>query len=201
MQKYNAGMRNVLHSRMNVGQATCTPCPPSGIMTDMTNLTRRRRFARLLQRRPGVIKALYPFYQLTRARFSMGVAGVLFDAHGRILLAEHVYHPMVPWGIPGGGVNGGEDPAIAIMREFFEELAMPIQVLEPLLVEKTYFRHVDVAFLCHSNAEPVVSTSELLDAKWFARDELPQLTQFQYRAVMRAYTLVEIEPRLRHDLS
>jgi 8-oxo-dGTP diphosphatase len=169
-------------------------------MSFMTNDTRRRRFARLLQRRPGVIKALYPFYQLTRARFSMGVSGVVFDAQGRLLLAEHVYHPLVPWGIPGGSVDTGEDPAVALTREFHEELAMTVEVGAPLLVEQTHFRHVDVAFMCQSNTTPRVSSGEILDVQWFAREALPQLTNFQYRAVMRAYSLFDREPRSGHDI-
>jgi ADP-ribose pyrophosphatase YjhB (NUDIX family) len=156
----------------------------------MTDLTRRRRFARLLQRTPAVIRALYPFYQLTRPRFTMGVVGVVFDAQYRVLLAEHVYHPLVPWSIPGGGVDGGEDPAVAVMREYLEELAMPVQVVRPLLIERTYFRHIDVAFLCTSDARPVVSSSEILDARWFEREGLPQITQFQFRALMCAYEAV-----------
>lgn len=170
-------------------------------MADMTDYSRRRRFAQLLQRQPGVIKALYPFYQMTRARFTMGVAGVIFDAQGRLLLAEHVYHPLIPWGIPGGSVDTGEDPAVALAREFFEELAMRVQVMEPLLVEQTHFRHVDVAFMCQSDSVPHVSSAELLDAQWFTRDALPSLTNFQYRAVMRAYTLFDREPRSGHDIS
>ena len=170
-------------------------------MAGMADYSRRRRFARMLQRQPGVIKALYPFYQMTRARFTMGVAGVVFDAQGRLLLAEHVYHPLIPWGIPGGSVNTGEDPAVALAREFFEELAMRVQVMEPLLVEQTHFRHVDVAFMCQSDTVPRVSSAELLDAQWFTRDGLPSLTNFQYRAVMRAYTLVDREPRSDYDIS
>lgn len=179
----------------SVGQAVCTRRAASGIMSVMTDLTRRRKFAMLLKRRPGVIRALYPFYQLTRPRFTMGVVGVVFDAQVRVLLAEHVYHPLVPWSIPGGGVNGGEDPAVAVMREYLEELAMPVTVQQPLLVERTYFRHVDVAFLCTSNAQPVVSSGEILDARWFSRDSLPPVTQFQYRALMRAYDVVERDQR------
>lgn len=169
-------------------------------MADMADYSRRRRFAQLLQRQPGVIKALYPFYQMTRARFSMGVAGVVFDAESRLLLAEHVYHPLVPWGIPGGSVDRGEDPAAALAREFFEELAMRVEVTEPLLVEQTHFRHVDVAFMCRSDSVPRVSSAELLDAQWFAREALPSLTNFQYRAVMRAYALFNREPRSGHDI-
>jgi ADP-ribose pyrophosphatase YjhB (NUDIX family) len=130
----------------------------------------------------------------------MGVSGVVFDAQGRLLLAEHVYHPLVPWGIPGGSVDTGEDPAVALTREFHEELAMTVEVGAPLLVEQTHFRHVDVAFMCQSNTTPRVSSGEILDVQWFAREALPQLTNFQYRAVMRAYSLFDREPRSGHDI-
>jgi NADH pyrophosphatase NudC (nudix superfamily) len=90
---------------------------------------------------------------------------------------------------------------VALAREFYEELAMRVQVTEPLLVEKTHFRHVDVAFMCQSDSIPAVSSAEILDAQWFNRDALPQLTNFQYRAVMRAYALLDREPRSGNDIS
>lgn len=169
-------------------------------MMIMIDYSRRRRIARFLQDQPRVIKMLYPFYRMTLARFSMGVIGILIDKQGRLLLAEHVYHPQVPWGTPGGSVNSAEDPATALAREFFEELAMEVQVLAPLLAEQTYARHVDIAFLCQSDAIPHVSSSELLDAQWFTRDALPPLSDFQVRAVTCAYALLDCAQRLGHDI-
>lgn len=182
-----------------VGEAGCTWPGPSGIIAAMNALHRRRRFAALLKRSPGLIRVLYPLYQVTRPRFSMGVIGIVFDTFGRVLLAEHVFHPIVPWGIPGGGVGSGEDPADAVKREYFEELGMTISVVQPVLIEKTYFRHIDVAFMCVSTDPPIVSTSELLDAQWFPRENLPPITKFQYRALMNAYDIAERQPRLMHD--
>lgn len=121
----------------------------------------------------------------------MGVVGVLFDDAQRVLLAEHVYHPKVPWSIPGGGVGRGEDPAVALMREYQEELAMSVTVVTPLTVERTYLGHVDIAFLCTSDAEPTVSSDEILAAQWFTRDALPPVTPFQSRALQRAYSIVD----------
>ncbi|MBK8135413.1 MAG: NUDIX hydrolase [Chloroflexi bacterium] len=125
----------------------------------------------------------------------MGVVGIILDPTDRVLLAEHVYHPLVPWGVPGGAVGRGEDPATALAREFQEELAMTVEILDPLLVERTYFGHVDIAYLCRTTSVPVVSSPELLSARWFSRVELPPVTKFQFRALTRAYTRVNAETR------
>lgn len=53
---------------------------------------------------------------------AMGVAGALFDPEGRVLLVRHRYKP--GWYLPGGGVNRGEPPAIAVLRELAEEAGL-----------------------------------------------------------------------------
>ncbi|MBP6297912.1 MAG: NUDIX hydrolase [Anaerolineae bacterium] len=179
----------------SVGVAACSYTALSGIIWGMTDSSRRYALARFLKRFPWLISAAYPFYQLTRPRFTMGVVGIILDPTDRVLLAEHVYHPLVPWGVPGGAVGRGEDPATALAREFQEELAMTVEILDPLLVERTYFGHVDIAYLCRTTSVPVVSSPELLSARWFSRVELPPVTKFQFRALTRAYTRVNAETR------
>lgn len=169
-------------------------------MRAMTDLTYSRRIAGLLRRAPWLVRALYPLYQLTRPRVTMGVVGVLFDDLGRVLLAEHVYHPRLPWGLPGGAINRGEDPMAALQREMREELAIEVAVGVPLLVERTYFGHVDLAFMCHGHVEPVVSSSEILDFKWCRRNEIPPITNFQQRALNRAYMYFDSTAELAYDL-
>lgn len=157
----------------------------------MTDQLRRHGLARFLKRFPWLVRVAYPFYQLTRPRFTVGVVGVLLDSDGRVLLAEHVYHPLVPWGVPGGAVNRGEDPAAALMREFREELDMQIEVLEPLLIERTYLGHIDIAYHCRSDCLPKVTSREILSASWFGIKELPPVTRFQFRALQRAFAGTE----------
>lgn len=53
---------------------------------------------------------------------AMGVAGAVIDDQGRILLVRHRYNP--GWRLPGGGVNRGEPPQEAVLRELREEVGL-----------------------------------------------------------------------------
>jgi 8-oxo-dGTP diphosphatase len=73
----------------------------------------------------------------------VGAYGLCRDAEGRVLLARNSAESEFPglWGLPGGGVEQGEDPDDAVVREFAEETG--------LLVRVSGLRHVtaDVARL------------------------------------------------------
>jgi len=53
---------------------------------------------------------------------AMGVAGAVIDERGRILLVKHSYSP--GWRLPGGGVDRGEPPQDAVLRELREEVGL-----------------------------------------------------------------------------
>jgi hypothetical protein len=53
---------------------------------------------------------------------AVGVNAVVEDGKGRVLLVRHTYMP--GWHLPGGGVNTGEPPATAIIRELQEEIGL-----------------------------------------------------------------------------
>lgn len=53
---------------------------------------------------------------------------------GRLLIAQRPAHKHLPlkWEFPGGKVEPGEDPAVAIVREIHEELGCEITVVREL---------------------------------------------------------------------
>ena len=53
---------------------------------------------------------------------AFGVAGLIVDAQGRVLLVRQTY--MTGWRIPGGGIDRGETPEAALRRELKEEIGL-----------------------------------------------------------------------------
>jgi len=63
----------------------------------------------------------------------VGAVGAVFNKQGQVLMVEHVFRPDYAWGLPGGWVERGEDPACAVKREFKEELNLNVIVKRLLL--------------------------------------------------------------------
>ncbi|MCB0194090.1 MAG: NUDIX hydrolase [Anaerolineae bacterium] len=95
----------------------------------------KRMLANLLQE---VILLRWAFsiaVRLFAPRNNVGVMGAIFNSSGQVLLVEHVFRPQQPWGLPGGWVERGEDPAQTIRRELQEELNLAIDVRKLLFCE------------------------------------------------------------------
>jgi ADP-ribose pyrophosphatase YjhB (NUDIX family) len=60
----------------------------------------------------------------------IGAYGLCFDTGGRILLARGSQRSEFPgvWSLPGGGVEQGEHPEAAAVREFAEETGLAVEV-------------------------------------------------------------------------
>lgn len=67
-------------------------------------------------------------------KFRIAAYGVVWDDEGRILLARGSAKADDPgwWFLPGGGVEHGEHPRDAVIREFAEETGLTIEVDRPL---------------------------------------------------------------------
>ena len=103
-----------------------------------------------------------------------GVAAVIVH-DGKVLLFQHVFWTAARWGLPGGGIEPGEDAATAIRREVREECGLEITIVRPL--DRHSSGH-STYFLCNaSNIEahdPLSHLSfEILSAGWFSPDNLP----------------------------
>jgi ADP-ribose pyrophosphatase YjhB (NUDIX family) len=105
-----------------------------------------------------------------------GVAVLLVDGEGRVLLVRHSYGPQ-GWSLPGGGLGRGEDPAEAARREMREELGCELEALECALVAQEVLSgasHTAHVFTARPLTEPRPDQREIDTVCWFARIELDQ---------------------------
>lgn len=105
-----------------------------------------------------------------------GVSIIATNHAGEILLVRHSYGP-ANWALPGGGCGTAEDPAEAARREMREELAVGLHDLtlvariEEVISGAPHVAHV---FSCVLSDQPQPDRREILEARFFARDALPQ---------------------------
>ena len=96
--------------------------------------------ARLVSRALPHSRALRAALRLTAAalapRQRLGAVGVVLDGEGRVLLARHALRPHVPWGLPGGWIERGEDPADGVRRELYEELGLRVEATALLRADR-----------------------------------------------------------------
>jgi 8-oxo-dGTP diphosphatase len=111
--------------------------------------------------------------RIYRPKFRAAVAAMIFDQQGRILLFKHTYRKF-EWGIPAGGLEYGEQPEKAIIREFFEETGMQINVEKLLLAESSKEDHnISLIFLCKIVSGTFLESSEISEMKYFDVNDLP----------------------------
>ena len=125
----------------------------------------------------------YIVFRRMQTRYTIGVAGVILDANGRVLIVEHVMHPRYPWGLPGGWIGSDEDPAAAVIRELDEELELAAKVTRVLHIAKPFTNHIDMSFLCEPISPVGKLSRELLDHKWTDPKHLPHMHTFHRRSI------------------
>jgi ADP-ribose pyrophosphatase YjhB (NUDIX family) len=110
---------------------------------------------------------------------SLGVAAVLFDDQGRILLVRKNYGKR-RYGLPGGRVEAAETPRDAVLREVREETG--VHSLVQHIIGVYYLEYADgrppllsIACRCEiESGEPAVpATGEIAEVGWFHLDNLP----------------------------
>ena len=144
---------------------------------------RKVQIARMV-RFPPVQSLMNWAIRLFVPRHRAGVILICMDDQQRILLLRHVFHPNAPWGPPGGWLGRDESPAKCALRELKEETGLSAE-LGPV-VQISYEsppNQLAVAFLGKLKPGSMKLSSEIIEAKWFRADALPQP---QYPFVKRA---------------
>lgn len=124
------------------------------------------------------------YLRLRYAHYGVGVAALIRDERGRILLVHRTYSPDEPWALPGGWLEGG-DEAIerGLERELLEETGLRVRVGGVKAVERTGFAVV------------LLMETQLLDSTSIFRPSA-EVSEFQWVEPLAARQLSRLNSRL-----
>ncbi len=138
-------------------------------------------------RLPGMSYLMQVAIALIVPRHRIGVSLVVLNEQKQVLLLRHVFHPHLPWGLPGGWLNRHEDPAIGGLRELREETGLQAKLGPVLHISRNnHPPHLNIAYLAYPHPGPITLSGEILEAAWFSPDQLPPLFPFMYHAIATA---------------
>jgi ADP-ribose pyrophosphatase YjhB (NUDIX family) len=117
--------------------------------------------------------------------FTVSAAGIITNERGEVLLLNHVLRPVSAWGLPGGFMNIGEQPEIALRRELREETGIELRDVT-LVLGRTLHRHIEIIFTAGGVGEPLVKSREITELGWFGLDNMPpEMSPAQRSLILR----------------
>ncbi len=141
---------------------------------------------RIWRQLPTPLKHLY--LRVRYAHYAVGVAALIRDAGGRILLVHRTYSYDEPWALPGGWLEGSDDAVeSSLERELFEETGLRVRVGPIKAVERTGF-----ALVLLMQTELLDSTTafrashEVSEVAWAEPTDVGRLSRTNARLLRRA---------------
>jgi NADH pyrophosphatase NudC (nudix superfamily) len=125
---------------------------------------------------------------LRHATFMVGVTGVVRDDHGRVLLLQHRFWKDCPWGTPSGYVERGETVEQGFVREVAEETGLQVGNVRVHKINSGFRLRMEVSVIGEliGDQQPHVDGVEVVEARFFAVDELPDGLRASQRDVILA---------------
>ena len=126
---------------------------------------------------------------------------IAVDPQGRVLLVRHSYQSPGKWMLPGGGLARGERAEVAACRELLEETGCRLAGARCFAVEVVGLagasNHIHLVAGTTSD-QPHPDGREILEARFFAPDGLPETVTQTTRARLPAHMTAETPPAPRH---
>lgn len=109
-------------------------------------------------------------------KFLVGAGAVVLDDCQRVMLFKHTYREDYLWGLPGGWLQKGEDPARAVEREVLEETGLEVCITRALRVETgRRYPALDITYLGRCLGGTFRPSAEVSEVGYFTLDDLPPL--------------------------
>jgi 8-oxo-dGTP diphosphatase len=122
--------------------------------------------------------------------FQVYSAAVIFNEQKQIMLVKLTYQRFHPWGLPGGGLDYGEQPEEAVVRELFEETGMKVEI-EKLLFARTWVpARVGMYYLCRIKEGEFQPSDEVDEYGFFSKDNLPDVRPLDVGLIDQIYKMV-----------
>jgi ADP-ribose pyrophosphatase YjhB (NUDIX family) len=127
----------------------------------------------------------------------VGVGGVVID-RDRVLLIRRGCEPLKgEWSLPGGLLELGEELTAGVRRELLEETGLEVEPLAIILPfdrivregSRVKYHYVIVDYLCRRKRGRLRPASDVVDARWVRREDLPQyhLTDMATAVILQAF--------------
>jgi 8-oxo-dGTP diphosphatase len=123
---------------------------------------------------------------IVQAKFMAGVTGVVRDDAGRVLLLRHRMWPEGrQWGLPTGYALKGEEFSATVVREVREETGLDVRTGRLVRLKSGYRLRIEVAYEATLiGGDLTIDPFEILEARWFSPDALPQGLQESHRPLI-----------------
>lgn len=132
---------------------------------------------------------------MEHAKFYIAAKGFVFYGDRFLILKKYKYNEDGKWELPGGRLQTGETPQIALEREVWEETGLKVTVNRLL---STWSYRIDATeelvglnYLCNTTTDFVSLSKEHTDYRWIAISEVNQYDFYQ--GVNEELHLLDIE--------